>query len=134
MKCGISRALLDQLNRDAEAAGAAEICGLLLGEPGLITDIIALANVHPQPERGFALDHKEHVQAARAARNRGKSLLGHYHSHPSGNSAPSPSDAAEAGEEGVFWLILARGEARLWISRRGGSILGAFEPAPLVLS
>jgi proteasome lid subunit RPN8/RPN11 len=134
MKCGISSALLDQLKADAEAAGPAEICGLLVGEAGLVTAAVPLRNAHPQPDRAFALDLPQHLRAARAAREAGKTVLGHYHSHPSGNAAPSASDAVQAREEGIYWLILAAGEARLWMSCRGGSMLGSFEPVELVLS
>jgi proteasome lid subunit RPN8/RPN11 len=134
MRCGISSALLERLVRDAEAAGPIEICGLLLGEPGLIAGLAPVTNAHPEPGRGFALDPAGHVQAARAAREAGKTVVGHYHSHPSGNARPSQADAARAQEQDVYWMIVGAGEARLWISRRGGSTLGSFDPIELALS
>jgi proteasome lid subunit RPN8/RPN11 len=134
MKCGISRALLSRLEAQAEASGGREICGLLIGELGLISAFLPLSNAHLEPERAFAFDPRQHIAAARAARETGQTLLGYYHSHPSGNAAPSRSDAAQAFEQDAYWLILAPGEARLWISRSGGAFLNAFEPVELVLS
>jgi proteasome lid subunit RPN8/RPN11 len=134
MNVAISRALLEGLVRDTEAAGAKEICGLLVGEPGLITGLLPMNNVHSKPAQAFALDPAEHVVSARQAREAGKQILGHYHSHPSGDAAPSASDAAEAQEQGVYWLIVTAREARLWISRRNGSFHQAFEPVGLLLS
>jgi proteasome lid subunit RPN8/RPN11 len=128
MKCGISRALLERLRTEAEAAGAAEICGLLLGDGGSVTEAVPLRNVHPAPTSGFLFDPEAQLAASRAARGAGKSIVGHYHSHPSGDAAPSAADAALAEEEGVLWLILTTTEARLWISTCNGSVAGAFEP------
>jgi proteasome lid subunit RPN8/RPN11 len=131
MNLAISRRLLDRLMREAEAAGGREICGLLVGEPGLISALVPLRNAHLEPETAFVLDPAEHVAAARLARAAGQTVLGHYHSHPSGDNAPSPSDAAGAHEEGIYWLIIGTREARLWISRGGGAFLRAFEPVEL---
>jgi proteasome lid subunit RPN8/RPN11 len=133
MNLAISRPLLDRLRQETQAADNTEICGLLLGEPGLIDAVVPLRNAHPEPKQGFALDPAEHLAAARHARAAGKSVLGHYHSHPSGNAAPSMADAAQSHEEGVCWLIVAAREARLWISRGGGPVLQAFEPVELML-
>ncbi len=58
-------------------------------------------------------------------------VIGYYHSHPSGNSAPSPADAARADAQGRCWLILTPAAAAIWVSRRGGAVLGAFEPVEL---
>lgn len=133
MHCAISRPLLDRLLGEAEAAAGVEICGLLIGKPGLISAFVPVSNAHPEPERAFALDPAEHVAATSRTRAAAKRVLGHYHSHPGGDAAPSSVDAAEAGEEGVYWLILAAGKARLWISRSGGPVLEAFEPVELDL-
>jgi proteasome lid subunit RPN8/RPN11 len=133
MNLAISRPLLDRLRQEAQAAEDMEICGLLVGKPGQIDAVVPLRNWDPEPKHGFALDPAEHVAAARHARVARMTVLGHYHSHPSGNAVPSMADAAQAHEEGVYWLIVAGREARLWISRRGGPVLRAFEPVELML-
>ena len=80
------------------------------------------------------LDPSRHVAASRAARKAGTPVVGSYHSHPTGPPVPSPADAEQAGEQGRYWLILGRGEARLWRSRSGGGVLGAFEEVALELA
>jgi proteasome lid subunit RPN8/RPN11 len=124
--------LLDRLRAEAEAGGKEEICGLLVGNREAISEAIPLGNLHPSPVTGFLLDPESQVAASRAARTAGKGIAGHYHSHPSGNAAPSAADAALAQEEGVLWLIVTAAEARLWISTCNGSVSSAFEPVEIV--
>ncbi|HZW46795.1 MAG TPA: M67 family metallopeptidase [Microvirga sp.] len=127
MKATISRALLDRLRNESAAAGDAEICGLLLGRDAAIEEAVAIPNAAPEAKSGFLLDPKRHIDALRDARRSGKAVIGHYHSHPSCDPFPSPTDAVEAREEGVYWLILAAGASRLWLSRRRGQVLGSFD-------
>ncbi|MFN3944007.1 MAG: Mov34/MPN/PAD-1 family protein [Allosphingosinicella sp.] len=131
MPVTISRSLLDRLVAAAGAAAGEEICGLLVGREGAIEEAWPVANAAPDPRTGFLLDPEAHLAAARRARAEGRAILGHFHSHPSGDLTPSAADAALAGEEGRLWLILGAENARLWISRRGGPVQGAFLPARL---
>ena len=131
MKCAISRALLERLLRDADAAGKREICGLLIREEGLVVEAVSVRNVAADPERGFEFDPLVHIAASRTARLAGSRIIGHYHSHPGGNPVPSSIDAGRAEEQDTYWLILGGGAARLWLSRSGGTVLGAFEPVEL---
>ena len=133
MKAAISRALLERLRNEAAAAGDAEICGLLVGRAGVIEEAVAIPNAAPEPGWGFLLDPKRHIDAVRQARRSGKAVIGHYHSHPSADPFPSPADAAEAREEGVYWLILAANGSLLWLSRRGGQVLGSFDPVEMAI-
>jgi len=98
---------------EADASPRYEVCGLLLGRPGLIECAVPAANVAPDPSRWFELDPRALIGALRAERSGGPCVLGHYHSHPSGNAEPSSRDVA-AAEPGRLWLILGGGEARLW--------------------
>ncbi len=126
MRCAISRWLLESLLREAKAAHSREICGVLLGREGVIEEAVPVANAARDPERSFLLDPAAHLAASRTARHAGRAIVGHYHSHPSGREEPSYADAQAAQEQGLYWLIIAGGGARLLISRRGGEILGAF--------
>ena len=118
---------MEGLHRAAKAAGNREICGLLLGSRDLIGEAVPIPNVAADPRVAFELDVVSHIAASRAARQAGKQIVGHYHSHPSGIASPSEADAMRAEEQGRLWLILAGGEAGLWLRRRGGSVLNAFE-------
>lgn len=77
------------------------------------------------------LDPASHLRVSRSLRGAGVKLVGHYHSHPSGCALPSAVDAAQADEQGRYWLILAGHKQQMWISRRHGSVGGAFEAVEL---
>lgn len=113
MRVGISRSLLGRIMALAQA-DPYEICGLLLGEEGVIRDIRPAANIAADPARHFELDPAVLIAAHRGARKGGPAILGHYHSHPSGRAEPSATDAAGAAPDGSLWLILGGGAARLW--------------------
>lgn len=130
MAIAISRMLLDQIQAIA-AADRAEVCGLLLGATGRIEAIAPAANVAPDPARHFELDPAALIAAHRAARAGGAQIIGHYHSHPSGVAAPSATDAACAAADGSLWLIIAGGDARLWVAQGDGAGGVRFAPATL---
>lgn len=107
----ISRQVLDDLFARAAASPDAEICGLLFGEAGRITAAQPAANVAADPTRRFEIDPAALIAAHRAGRGGGARLIGHYHSHPTGDPASSPRDAAESAGDGMLWLVIAGGEA-----------------------
>lgn len=113
------------------AVDSHEVCGLLLGGEGRITDIRPAANVAPDPARHFELDPTTLIAAHRAARSGGPAIIGHYHSHPSGHAEPSATDAAAAAPDGSLWLIVGNGAARLWIAGPGEGGKVRFAPVPL---
>ena len=128
----ISTSLLQQLRRAAEAHPEQEVCGLLLGRDDRVEAAQAAANVSAAPRSAFEIDPATLLQAHRRARMSGEHrILGYYHSHPSGDADPSPRDAAQAAPDGMLWLILAAGEARLWRSVRGGAVHDRFNPVPI---
>ena len=108
------------------ANSADEVCGLLLGEGSRIDAILPAANRAPDPARHFELDPVVLIAAHRSARDGGPSVIGHYHSHPSGSAVPSQTDAECAATDGQLWLIVAGGEARLWRAGRDGMVHGIF--------
>ena len=111
----------------AEAwASPDEICGLLLGDP---IEARSCANVHPEPARHFEIDPAALLRAHREARAGGAAVIGHYHSHPSGDPTPSRADAASAAPDGSVWLIVAGGTVRAWRAVDGGTVHGRFDPA-----
>ena len=115
MKVEISSMLLEQI-MDPAAVTQEEICGLLLGEDGRIDAIRPAANVAADRRRHFELDPAILLAAHKEARQGGRRLMGHYHSHPSGIPVPSATDAACATPDGSLWLIVAGTQARLWIA------------------
>ena len=117
-------------NRIAEAlftetrlAHPHECCGLMLGDViGPITTISAIlptTNVAPDPLRHFEIDPAALIAAHRAARanitvGAGPAVVGYYHSHPTGESIPSATDAACAAHDGLIWAIVAGKSLQFW--------------------
>lgn len=118
MGIAIARRLIEQILAEAGNAPDREICGLLFGDSTAITAIRATANVAEDPARSFEVDPRALFAALRAERAGGAKIVGHYHSHPIGPAAPSQRDA-DASEPGSLWLIVAGGEATLWIAEAG---------------
>ena len=130
MSVTISSLLRDRIVALA-AADDREICGLLLGQAGRIEAIAPAANVAADPARHFELDPAVLIAAHRAARSGGPSVIGHYHSHPSGVAIPSATDAACAMPDGTLWLIVAGEAVRLWRAQPGQGGAVAFVEALL---
>ena len=133
MAVRISRALLGSiLSRCARDAGR-EVCGLLLGRNGIISEILAAENVARDPTVRFEIDPAVLIAAPRAARAGGTPLMGHYHSHPGGGVAPAVCDAEMAMEQGQLWLIcVPDGRHALWRSGTSG-VHGRFAQERLVI-
>lgn len=130
MKVRISSSLLEQIKAFAEA-DSREICGLLLGETGCITEILPAANVATDPARYFELDPAVLLAAHKAARVGGPAIMGHYHSHPSGRAEPSATDLQNAVPDGSIWMILGGSEVALWIAGPGNGAGTCFTAAML---
>jgi len=130
MKMEISRSLLEQILALAAAEPEREICGLLFGDAHRITAFRPAANVSDAPHRSFEIDPSTLFDALRAERRGGPRVLGHYHSHPSGEAMPSACDAAMA-EPRRLWLIVSGREARLWLAANEGPVQGRFRPIAL---
>lgn len=99
-----------------------EICGLLFGTERTIEAVKPVENVAMDPSRRFEIDPAALIAAHRAQRHGGPTLIGHFHSHPTGLAEPSPRDEAEAAGDGALWLILGAGQAGLWRSETPGRL------------
>ena len=114
MKIGITRGIDQALVEEAARAAPHEACGLLLGgADGVIARIVPCANVAPDPARHFEIDPAALIDALKAERAGGERVIGYYHSHPTGESLPSVTDAAMAAHDGRIWAIVA-GETLGW--------------------
>ena len=94
------------------AAAGREPCGYLLGEDlgrdGLHVHAVRSGrNVHPQPERAFALAPEEHLAVRREARTAGWRVLGCWHGHLVGEARPSRADAEGLGPLGPHLALIA---------------------------
>lgn len=116
----ISSRVLGDIVAVARSSPGVEICGLMFGDADRIDDATGCTNVAADPATTFEIDPAALFAAHRRARAGGPVVIGHYHSHPTGNPAPSPRDAAQAMGDGALWLIVGAGTARLWRSTAPG--------------
>ena len=120
----------DELCRRA-AASRNEVCGLLLGNGLRVERLLACRNVAADPAVRFEIDPAALIGAHRAARNGGPAVIGHYHSHPSGDARPSPRDAADAAPDGSIWIVVAGDTVTAWRAVAAGAWHGRFDPLPI---
>lgn len=121
----IADAVLRRIRDAAATSPMQEICGLLTGDGASIHAAIPSPNRHPDPARGFAICDAVYATAQRNARAQGQTVLGCYHSHPSGETAPSETDMLAVQEDGFLWLILAPdGAFQVWRALSRGATKG----------
>lgn len=92
----------------SEAAWPLEACGLLEGPgdagPIVVTAVHPLPNIHPEPRRRYTIDPEAWLRLEHAARRRGQTIAGVWHSHPHGDPTPSAIDR-ELAWPGWSYLI-----------------------------
>lgn len=97
--------IINHARRDAPL----ECCGLLAGKEDVIDDHIATRNTRNSAV-AYQVDPVEHIAAVKAARARGRRILGAYHSHPTSEAVPSATDVAEAYYgDGFLYVIVSLG-------------------------
>ena len=120
MEIILTREIVSALLQESAKAYPFEACGLLLGEGERVARILPAANVAPDPARHFEIDPAALIAAHRAARAGGEAIIGYYHSHPSGTSHPSPTDAAMAARDGRVWAIVGDNHIGWWKDGKDG--------------
>jgi proteasome lid subunit RPN8/RPN11 len=103
----IAADVLAVMSAHARGTPAEECCGLLAGRDGRITDIHPATNVAPEPAKSYEIAPKEIFKLIRKIRTAGLELLGIYHSHPTGENAPSPRDVELAYYPEAAYFILS---------------------------
>jgi len=73
-----------------------EACGLIAGKDGTAFITIAMKNVSSTPQAHFSMEPNELLQQLKRIDHEQQALLAIYHTHPSGEPIPSPTDIAEA--------------------------------------
>jgi len=96
----------------ARAEQPAECCGVLIGADGRIDHALPARNLAgaadgANPATRYLIDPHDHIAARREARQRGLTVVGFYHSHPSSRAWPSPTDIAEANYAEALYVIVS---------------------------
>ncbi|MEP9357324.1 M67 family metallopeptidase [Sphingomonas sp. KR3-1] len=131
MRLEISRSVLIGIRQISAAAAPLEACGLLFGSEAVIDGFQAVENVDEAPDRHFEIDPVALFAALRAERAGGQKLVGYWHSHPSGDAAPSVTDAARAAPDEKLWLIVGGEAVTAWRAVEQGALHGRFDPVAI---
>ena len=91
----VTRSVLKELLAEARLEPGFECCGLLAGRDGVITTVLSAQNALASPT-AFDIAPAELFQLFQRMRQRGLDHLGIYHSHPTGDNAPSRRDIESA--------------------------------------
>ena len=102
----IRREVLESLIEEARRDPAIECCGLLAGTGAVITEIFPARNALASPT-AFEIAPEELFRLFHQMRDRGLDHLGIYHSHPTTDNAPSPSDIDRAYYPDAIYLVLS---------------------------
>jgi proteasome lid subunit RPN8/RPN11 len=112
----------------ARSEAPIEACGLLAGADGAITKVYQMVNVDPGPDR-FTLDPGEHFTVWQDASANGLSIMGSFHSHPSGPPIPSPADTSGGTDPEWVNIIIGvdNGDVALGAYRYVGDVASPVE-------
>lgn len=102
--------VIDRLLKNAGAAYPKEGCGLLLGnsEENIVIDVCFMKNLAAaKRERGcFRIDPLSVYEAERGVEQKGRRIIGFYHSHPDAPAILSDSDR-EYMIPGMVYVVLS---------------------------
>ena len=116
--------LLDRIEEHAVEALPEECCGILIGSAvsgrAVVDQILSTPNVWPGDRRKrYEIDPQVAFEALRKVAADGRSVVGFYHSHTDGTSAPSGYVLDSAWPGKVYLIIGARAgrpcSARAWL-------------------
>lgn len=111
----ISRHALDEAPNEA--------CGLIAGTDSRVSRIVPVENVAEQPATQFEMEPRALARHLPELAGEGLATLGFYHSHPTGDPIPSPSDISQSLWDDTVYLIvgLKRQKPQLgaWHIRQG---------------
>ena len=81
-----------------------EACGVLLGVGDQVRRVVAIRNIAADPVHHYHMDERELARVIGGIDN--LSLVGFYHTHPTGDPIPSPVDVAQANYPATPYLIV----------------------------
>lgn len=111
----IDRQTLEAIRQDAETKKPEEACGLLIGHSEgtrlMIEEVVPMPNVS-RSATSFSIDPEEMYEVLQEAEDKGMTVIGSYHSHPSGDM-PSCLDEKYMEHTSYVWMIVpAEGKVR----------------------
>lgn len=112
-----------QLADHARSEVPHEACGLIAGHGDRVTRLIPIKNTAADPVHQYVMDQAELSRHLPALMREGLDLIGFYHSHPTGEPIPSPTDVAQAHYPDTAYLIIGLKHAEphfaAWLINQG---------------
>ncbi|GAB4341254.1 MAG: hypothetical protein Kow00117_21260 [Phototrophicales bacterium] len=112
----ISHELQQQILTHAHADYPNEACGLLVGVGNQVKRVIPVKNIATDPKHNYLIGRdvlNHYIPTLDGLR-----IIGFYHSHPSDDITPSPSDIKQAMPN-VIYVIASRRKLSAWKFDRG---------------
>src|SRR5260221_8074958 len=106
LKLMMNRPIFDQMLAHAREGYPEEVCGMIGGREDRANRVARIPNVSPTPRVRFEMDRPIMVKTIMDFQRAGLDVVGIYHSHPEGGSAPSQTDIAEAMWPDAVYLIV----------------------------
>jgi proteasome lid subunit RPN8/RPN11 len=103
----IQARIANQLLAHAQRNASQECCGLLAGRSSVITHAFPATNAASDTAKAYEIAPEELFQLMREIRAGKLDLLGIYHSHPTGENAPSPRDIERAYYPAAAYFIIS---------------------------
>jgi proteasome lid subunit RPN8/RPN11 len=102
----IFRSAYDGIIKLAEFGYPDEVCGVLIGKDGIVTNFKECSNLNRERARDrYELDPHSFKEADDWARSNRMEILGIYHSHPDHPSLPSVFDRERAWPDWVYVIL-----------------------------
>ena len=121
----------------AEEGVPEEVCGVLAGSHGAerstVEAVRPTENVAGRPRTRYEIDPTELLATVERVEANGLSVVGFYHSHPTGGPNPSETDVARATWDGYSYVICALEGAPFVGSWRWNGSEGRFERETVAL-
>ena len=132
----ISPTLLQQIQAHLEAGYPHEACGVMLGQAGVITEIVPAGNQRTDSAHNrYLIDPRTYMQIERDADQRGRQVLGIYHSHPDVAALPSQFDLDNAWPDLSYLIVsVTKGKAVVSQCWRLAEAPRQFNPEPIEMT
>ena len=103
----IPREILNALLQHARTNSPKESCGLLAGHNSGITNFYPTENSSPTPKTNYEINPMDLFRILREIRERNLDLKAIYHSHPTTEPTPSPTDITRAYYPQAAYIIVS---------------------------
>jgi proteasome lid subunit RPN8/RPN11 len=126
----IPEAIYNEIIIHAREGMPLEVCGILGGTDGRISDIYRIANVDASSEH-FTMDPEEQIEVMMSLESRGLETVAFYHSHPKGPDFPSSEDIRLAFYPDVLSVIVSLADPERPVLKSFRIGVGQVEPVPI---